>query len=158
EMSGEAAFGSVALVMEESREVWGLAWLESWKQDVRYALRGIRRSPGFVLGVIGAIGLGIGLNTTMFTVFNGYVLRPFAVRDPYGLYGLNWQDKIGRGHSFSFAQYEDLRRRTTPFSDVLAYVSFVAQVDGRSFLGGMVSGNYFSLLGVGMMQGRPLLP
>jgi len=39
EMSGEAAFGSVALVMEQSREEWGLAWLESWKQDFRYALR-----------------------------------------------------------------------------------------------------------------------
>ena len=78
EMSGEAAFGSVALVLEESREVWGLAWLESWKQDVRYALRRVRRSPGFALGVIGAIGLGIGLNTTMFMVFNAYALRPYG--------------------------------------------------------------------------------
>ena len=158
EMSGEAAFGSVALVMEQSREVWGLAWFETWKQDVRYALRGFRRSPAFVLGVVGAIGLGIGLNTTMFTVFNGYVLRPFAVHDPYGLYGFSWHDKAGRGHSFSVAQYEDLRRSTATFSDVLAYVSFVAQVDGRSLFGGLVSGNYFSTLGVGMMHGRPLLP
>src|SRR5579883_3565481 len=70
ELSGEAAFGSVALALEQSREVWGLAWLESWKLDVRYALRGFRRAPAFALGVVATIGLGLGLNTTMFTVMN----------------------------------------------------------------------------------------
>jgi hypothetical protein len=45
ELSGKAAFGSVALALEQSREVWGFAELESWKQDIRYALRGFRRSP-----------------------------------------------------------------------------------------------------------------
>src|SRR5215467_13607715 len=95
EMSGEAAFGSVALAMEGSRDVWGIAWFESWKQDVRYALRGFRRSPGFVVGVIGAIGLGIGLNTTMFTLFNSYALRPYAVHDPYRLYSFSWYGQKG---------------------------------------------------------------
>lgn len=68
ELSGETAFGSVALALEQSREVWGLAWLESWKQDVRYALRGLRRAPVFALGVVATIGLGLGLNTTAFSV------------------------------------------------------------------------------------------
>src|SRR3954451_25071273 len=88
EMSGAAAFGSEALVLEQSREVWGFAWLDSWKQDIRYALRGLRKSPGFAIAVIGAIGLGIGLNTTLFTVFNAYALRPSAVRDPYSLHSI----------------------------------------------------------------------
>src|SRR5215204_5127172 len=88
EMSGGAAFGSEALALEQSREVWGFAWLDSWKQDIRYAARGLRRSPGFAIAVIGAIGLGIGLNTTLFTVFNAYVLRPYAVRDPHALHAV----------------------------------------------------------------------
>jgi hypothetical protein len=86
EMAGAAAFGSEALALEQSRDVWGFTWLESWKQDIRYAVRGLRRSPGFSIAAIGAIALGLGLNTTMFTVFNAYALRPYAVHDPYSLY------------------------------------------------------------------------
>jgi putative ABC transport system permease protein len=120
EMSGAAAFGSVALTLEESRAVWGLAWLDSWKQDIRYALRGFRRSPGFALGVIGAIGLGIGLNTTVFTIFNSYVLRPFAVRDPYSLYRFAFNTSDRKGHRFTTAEVEDLARRGTPFVEAAA--------------------------------------
>ncbi|MDR3701486.1 MAG: ABC transporter permease [Candidatus Sulfopaludibacter sp.] len=157
EMSGQAAFGGTALFLEQSREVWGIAWLESWKQDIRYALRSFRRSPGFALGVIGAIGLGIGLNTTMFTVFNAYALRPFAVHDPYGLYELSWYGKTGNGHWFTWDQFRDLRTYKAAFSDVMATGNFGAQVNGRTLLGQTVSGNYFSMLGVGIAQGRPLL-
>ena len=60
--------------------------IDDFTRDVRYAVRGLRRAPGFALAVIAAIGLGIGLNTTLFTVFNAYVLRPHAVRDPYSLH------------------------------------------------------------------------
>src|SRR5215472_9856003 len=128
EMSGGPAFGSVALALEESRDVWGFAWVDSWKQDIRYALRGIRRSPGFALAVIGAIGLAIGLNTTMFTVFNAYVLRTFAVRDPYSLYGFTWYGKNGQGHSFLQNEYQSLLSAPGPFSDTLATVNLQGQV------------------------------
>src|SRR5215471_6294652 len=158
EMSGEAAFGTVALAMEGSRDVWGIAWLETWKRDMRYALRGFRRSPGFVVGVIGAIGLGIGLNTTMFTVFNAYGLRPFAVRDPYGLYAFTWYAKNGAEHLFTWDQYQAVESRKAPFSDVLAYMTIGTQVDGRTMFGQLVSDNYFAMLGAGMARGRPFLP
>jgi predicted permease len=158
EMSGAAAFGSVALTLEESRAVWGFAWLDSWKQDIRYALRGIRRSPGFALSVIGAIGLAIGLNTTMFTVFNAYVLRTFAVRDPYSLYGFTWYGKNGQGHHFRQHEVDSLARSHDPFSDIVATTNLQGQVDGHLLFGQLVSGNYFGMLGVGMTQGRPILP
>jgi predicted permease len=158
EMSGAPAFGSVALALEESRAVWGFAWLDSWKQDIRYALRGMRRSPGFALAVVGAIGLAIGLNTTMFTVFNAYVLRTFAVRDPYSLYGFTWYGRNGQGHLFRWDEYTALQNSATPFSDVIASVNQQGQVDGRMLFGQLVSGNYFNMLGVGTIQGRPLLP
>jgi predicted permease len=158
EMSGAAAFGSVALTLEESRAVWGLAWLDSWKQDIRYALRGFRRSPGFALGVIGAIGLGIGLNTTVFTIFNTYVLRPFAVRDPYSLYRFSFSTRDGKNHSFTAAEVEDLVRRKSPFVDAAACRGYVMQMDGRASFGEIVSANYFAMLGAGMSEGRPLQP
>jgi hypothetical protein len=56
EMAGSAAFGSVAIALEDSRAVWGFAWLESTMQDIRYAVRGLRKSPGFALAVVGTIG------------------------------------------------------------------------------------------------------
>jgi predicted permease len=157
EMSGAAAFGSEALILEQARGVWGLAWLESWKQDIRYAVRGLRRSPGFAVAVVGAIGLAIGLNTTMFTVFNAYVLRTFAVRDPYSLYGFTWYGKNGQGHVFREEEYAGLRRFEGPFADTLATVNLQGQVDGRMLFGQLVSPNYFAMLGVGTAQGRPLV-
>lgn len=158
ELSGPAAFGSVALVLEESREVWGLVWLESWKQDIRYALRGLRRAPAFALGIIAAIGLSLGLNTTLFTVMDAYVLRPYAVRDPHSLYEFFWTDKKTSSHNLSWQQYEDLRRQPVPFSDLSADWSFPAQIEGRTVLGEAVSGNYFAMLGAPIALGRPLNP
>src|SRR5512133_3264614 len=121
EMSGAAACGSEALTLEQSREVWGFAWLDGWKQDIRYALRGMRRSPGFAIAVIGAIGLGIGLNTTFFTVFNAYVLRPYAVRDPHALYSFVQFDKSQMGRFLKLEEVEALRQQKAVFSDVLAF-------------------------------------
>src|SRR6185369_14592333 len=89
EMVGGAAFGSVALTLEDSRAVWSFAWFESFLGDLCYALRGFRKSPGFALAVIGTIGIALGLNTTMFSVLNAYALRPFAVQDPWSLYSFN---------------------------------------------------------------------
>src|SRR5215472_15051285 len=116
-----------------------MAWLDGWKQDIAYAMRGLRRSPAFALGVIGAIGLGIGLNTTLFTVFNAYVLRPYAVRDPYSLYEFRWYPKSGNARNFTRAQFEELRKNNTAFTDVLASVPLWVQVDRHTVPGHMVS-------------------
>src|SRR6185437_10783955 len=86
-------FGSEALALEQSREAWGFAWLDSFAQDVRYAWRGVRAAPAFALTVIGTIGLGLGVNTSLFTVFNTYVFRTIAVYDPHNLYEFWWEAK-----------------------------------------------------------------
>jgi predicted permease len=158
EMAGGPAFGSVAMTLEDSRAVWRFGWLESVLGDVRYALRGFRKSPGFTLAVVGTIGAALGLNTTAFTVFNTYVLRPFAVHDPWALYRISWFGKNGMWHRYSWEQYQDLASRKSPFSDVIAEEGMLADVEGRALFGELVSGNYFTMLGAGVAQGRPLVP
>jgi predicted permease len=149
-------FGSVALTLEDSRAAWRYAWIESLAQDIRYALRSFRKSPGFALAVVGTIGAALGLNTSVFTVINAYALRPLAVNDPYSLYGFQWVTNGRAGHAFSTAEFRSLRELKAPFSEVLAYRNFLAPVEGRQMLGQPVSENYFSMLGAGMFQGRPL--
>ncbi|HEV3201913.1 MAG TPA: ADOP family duplicated permease, partial [Bryobacteraceae bacterium] len=158
EMAGSAAFGSVALTIEDSRAVWSFGWIESVIGDIRYALRGFRKSPGFALAVVGTIGAALGLNSTAFTVFNAFVLRPFAVHDPWALYDFTWLGKNWHDHRFTWAQYQDLVSRKSPFSDVIAMEALQADVGGRTLIGELVSGNYFTMLGAGVAEGRPLLP
>ena len=158
EMSGGAAFGSVALAMEDSRAVWSVGWLESLARDVRYAVRGFRKSPGFVLAVVGTIGAALGLNTTLFTVLNAYVLRPFAIENPWSLYEFTWFARTGNGHRFTWAQVQDLASNPGPFSETIATENLLADVEGRTLFGELVSGNYFTMLGAGVSSGRPLLP
>src|SRR5438093_10391531 len=86
-----------------------MAWLEELGQDVRFALRGFRRSPAFVATVVLTIALGLGLNTSVFTIFDAYVLRPLAIRDAGSLYEVFFQDRRGSGKRLSWRQYQDLR-------------------------------------------------
>src|SRR5947208_16528611 len=78
-------------------------------QDVRFALRGFRRAPAFVATVVLTIALGLGLNTSVFTIFDAYALRPLAIRDPGSLFEVFFQDRRGWGKSLSCRQYGDLR-------------------------------------------------
>ena len=73
-------FGNVAHVKEVTRETWGGAWLERLAQDARFTFRSLRRSPGFTAVAVLTFALAIGVNTTMFTVVNGILFRPLAVR------------------------------------------------------------------------------
>src|SRR5579872_2849621 len=118
---GEPAgvFGSEAYFLEESRAVWGFRWLESLGQDIQYAVRGFRKTPLFALTVVGTIGLALGLNTTAFTVFDAYVLRTVAVRDPHNLYAVWWTAKEFHPR-MSWRAYQDLLKQDRAFSDVAA--------------------------------------
>src|SRR5437588_2481961 len=90
-------FGGVEQVKEECRSIRGTQLFETVAQDVRYALRSFRRSPGFALTVIGTIALGLSVNTALFTIFNAYVLRPLSIHDPYSLYSFTWLNRAGEG-------------------------------------------------------------
>ena len=108
-------FGGIDGVKEHCRDARGLSRLETLWQDIRYGLRGLRRAPAFAAVVVGTIALGIGVNTAAFTIFNAYVLRPVPVHEPYSLYRFTWTNRSGRGHFFTWPEYEEFRRHNQVF-------------------------------------------
>jgi predicted permease len=151
-------FGGIDSVKEECRTVRGTQLVESTLRDIKYALRGFRRSPLFVLTVLGTISLGLGLNTALFTLFDNFVLRPLPVRDPNSLYEFSWADRAGRGRSFSWQEFENFSKNNPAFSEMAAIHGSYARSEGRPLFGTLVTGNYFRMLGGVAALGRTLIP
>src|ERR1700683_5216169 len=151
-------FGGIDSVKEECRTVRGTQLIEIALRDIRYALRGFRRSPMFVLTVVGTISIGLGLNAALFTLFDNFVLRPLPVRDPYTLYAFSWTDRAGRAHAFSWREFENFSQNNPVFSEVAAIHGSFARSEGRPLLGALVTGNFFRMLGGVAALGRTLIP
>jgi hypothetical protein len=79
------AMGNFSVNIEQARDAWRWRWLEEPRQDLAFGARGYRRAPLFVITVVATIGLGLGLLSAAFTLFDTYVLRPLPVRDPFAL-------------------------------------------------------------------------
>lgn len=79
------AFGNPLRVREDARSVWTIAWWESARQDLRYAIRTLARSPAFVATAVITLGLGIGANTAIYQLFDALSLRRLPVADPGSL-------------------------------------------------------------------------
>ena len=128
--------------------------------DIRYALRGIRKSPGFALVVVLTLALGVGANTTIFTLVNGLLLRPPAgVANPDRLVSVYTSDYSGPPYSASsWPDYQDFRAQTTSLSGLASYAPRPLSVstgrDNFRAFGELVSGNYFRVLGVDPERGR----
>jgi predicted permease len=134
--------------------------LESLWGDIRFAFRIFKRSPAVALTVVGTLAVALGLNAIAYSFFNAYVAKPAAVRDPGTLYQASWEDRGGLVHWFSWTEAEGFGRDMAGvFPET--YVSMpqlVTRIDGRPALGELVTGNYFSLLGVPAFRGRMLQP
>jgi predicted permease len=149
-------FGGAAQVKEECRDARGVGLIETTWRDVRYALRGFRRSPNFALTVVATIALGLGVVTALFTVLNAFYLRPLAVHDPHSLYEIFWMDRSGGGHDFSWPEYREFLKQNPAHSEALAYRRAEARLDGRHLSGILVTADYFRMLGVDAALGRTL--
>jgi predicted permease len=118
--------GNVTRLREESRDRWSIPWLDQLQQDIRYAFRGLRRSPGFTISVIITLGLGIGANAAMFGVIDRLMFRPYAyLRDPGRVHRVYLQvterDREATRDGMEYTRYLDLQRLTTKFSETAAY-------------------------------------
>ncbi|MGO9271861.1 MAG: ADOP family duplicated permease [Terriglobia bacterium] len=116
-------FGNVTRVMEDTREVWGVVWLQQLLQDVRYGLRTLRRSPGFTTVVILTLALGIGMNTAVFSVVNAVLLRPLTYPDADRLVWLSDYDPGWGDNMVQPAAYALWRDQAHSFESMVGYIN-----------------------------------
>ncbi len=147
-------------------------WEDDMIQDLRYAVRMLLKRPGFTLIAMLTLGLGIGVNTVLFTVYDAFLLKPLPLQDPDSIVHLTGYSREGqRTRLFSYQDYLDYRDRNTSFAGLVAVNKFAAPFGddapdaGSSSLlpsnfgfGRIVSGNYFTVLGAEMALGRGFAP
>ena len=134
--------------------------LEQLLKDLLYSARALARERTFALTTVTTLAVALTLATVVFAVFNAYVLRPYAVRDPYSLYELRWSARDAgagsAGRTFRWSDYQELRERKDLFEDVIAERNRTVPSDGPPLLVAFVTGNYFQMLGARLLNGRAL--
>ncbi len=173
------AVGPLLKHKEEMRASLGLRWWDQLWADVRYALRILRKTPGFTAVAVISLALGIGANTAIFTAAQHMLLDRLQASDPEQLrmfywseprqgvvddmWGF-WDDLPGGGQlssSFSYPVYEQLRRQNSSLADVMAFKPYGEMTvtiggDAHALEAEMVSGNFYSVLGVSPKLGRAI--
>jgi predicted permease len=138
-------------------------------QDVRYALRGLRKSPGFAIIAVLTLALGIGANTAIFTVVNAVFFHPIPVQDPKNLVEIFTVDQrrflgLGNNNNFpnSWPNAQDIQKRAQSFSGITIYtfspVSMTVNGQPDQYVAQLTSGNFFDVLGVQAAMGRTFRP
>jgi predicted permease len=154
-------FGGVEGIKEEYRAARGLGLVEHLVQDVRFAIRSLRRTPGLTAFVAITLALGIGLTSATFSMVDALVFRPYPVPHPGRVLTLASTTHDSPIEDFSYREYLDIRDKTKSYEGVIAYadmeaVGFSADPGATPQVRGgmMVSGNYFRVLGVEPRRGR----
>ena len=159
-----AEFGDVLRWKEAGREARGLRLVDELGADLRYAVRTLRRSPGFTATAVLSLALGIGAVTAIFGLLDVLLLRPLPVRSPQELVHVTTAGELGPAHSGSSNTpwFRDVAARTDLFTDAMLarHDVYKVGIDGRvePMTGQRVTGNYYTLLGVPPVLGRTLQP
>lgn len=132
-------------------------------QDIRYALRWVARSPGFALVAILSLGLGVGVNTAMFSLVDTLLFKPLPVSDPDTLVDVFTAGGDGDEYATSsYADFADLQAQNDVFSDMTAFSPMFAPLAlgerSRLVIGQIVTGNHFAFFGIAPHLGRLLVP
>src|SRR5215471_16518003 len=127
--------------------------MRSFWQDIRYTMRTLRDAPGFTLAAILTLGLAMALNTTMFSIINGLVLRPLAVPHPEQIAVLfATQDGRDGYQEFSYPDYQDIRGALKDLSEVVGATNSLVRLGANGKLDRVtivaVTPNYFPALGI----------
>ncbi|MGB6742422.1 MAG: ABC transporter permease, partial [Terracidiphilus sp.] len=160
-------FGNVRAAQERFYLKGRLVWLDKLFRDVRFGMRSLRHSPGFALTAILTLALGIGANTAVFSVMNAVLLKSLPVSDPGRLVYLRTSNPprgtgtIDTEQTLSYPVYDALRHQNTGLSPLMAYVPLSGGkvavrygAEPEEAEGDMVSGTFFSGLGVNLPLGR----
>ena len=157
-------FGGVTQVREAYRDQRGLPWLESLAADLKYALRTLRRSPAFAGVAVLTLALGIGANTAIFSVVRGVLLRPLPHRDGDRLIYLrqSTDGPAGANVLFSVPEINDFRAGAPSLGGIAEYSTWTAILQGEDdavrMNVGLVTGNFFEIMGLSPVLGRLTQP
>lgn len=164
ERSGRRELGNAMLIREATRDQWGWRWLEDLLQDARYALRMLRKSPGFTIVAVLTLALGVGANAAIFSVVNAVLLRPLAYANPGQLVFVpesNPREGITDA-GVSYPTLIELREHSAVFSNIAGFAAHSLTLTGRGEPSEArtvtVTQGFFSVLGVKPLLGRVLLP
>ena len=145
-------------IEERAREAWSFPRIETFVQDLRYGLRGIRRSPGFSLVVILTLALGIGANTAIFSVVNSVLLRPLPYPAAERLVWLGESDPKAEGISVTWVNYQHWRNENHSFEEMAGFRTAHLTLTGRGeplfTRAGVVTSGFFRLVGAKPLLGR----
>ncbi|HKM55515.1 MAG TPA: ABC transporter permease [Isosphaeraceae bacterium] len=153
-------FGGVEQTKEAYRDRRGWPMLDALFQDVRYGLRMLAKNPGFTLVAVLTLALGIGANSTMFSLVDVVLLRMLPVERPHELVLLDTLDEHNQSYGFSYPLFESARDHNQTLAGIFAFAdgAMNVSVDGEAELapggGQYVSAGYFSTLGVRALVGR----
>lgn len=154
-------FGDATRMQEASVDEVSFPWESAW-QDVRYALRQLRRTPGFAATAILILGLGIGSSTAIFSAVNAILVKPLPYPGPNRIMML-WEDRGGKGHAWvTFGTFHGMQERSRAFEFMSAMKAWqptmTGQFEPERFEGQAVSADYFKVFGVEPAVGRDLAP
>ncbi|HVG17783.1 MAG TPA: ABC transporter permease [Blastocatellia bacterium] len=158
------SFGGVERVKEECRDVRGARLIEALLQDLRYGLRILIKNPGFTVVAVLTLALGIGANTAIFSVIYGVLMRPLPYRDGGKLVHIRQQAPLARVDNMGFSVKEvlDYRDQNQTLEGVVEHhsMSFIllGLEEPQRVQTGVVSANFFDLLGVKPLLGRTFAP
>jgi hypothetical protein len=160
-------FGNVRAAQERFYLKSRLVWLDKLLRDMRFGIRSLLQSPGFALTAVLTLALGIGANTAVFSVMNAVLLKSLPVGDPQRLVYLRTSDAprgtgtIDSNLTFSYPVYDALRQQNKGLTPVMAFVPLSGSkvavrvgTEPEEAEGDMVSGTFFSGLGVSLPLGR----
>ena len=168
-------FGRQINIVEDCRASWGVRLLDEFVNDVCYSWVQLKKHPLFSLVAIFSLGIGIGINLSLFSALNGILLKPLPVDHPEQLREINWKGPRINGYisgrmmnlsgnsvqcnAISHLLYQDFRKQAAPIADVFCWANVSSLIvdlgnQKRTDFGVLVSNNYFEVFGAKPLLGR----